>query len=124
MRRRRILLLVAIALIVLVYGFVWYLRPRSTVTIRNAGPHVLHAVVIRIQDRTYSLGDVQVAESKSAKVHLGDTSRIGIEFRDAAGQTKQLFVPAPGAEGQGSTVTVVIKDDQIDKIERSTKPPE
>ncbi len=124
MRRRRVLLLVAIAVIGVVYGFIWYTRPRSTVVLRNAGPNVLRAVMIHIGDRSYPVGDVRVKESASAKVHLGGKSRIGIAFTDPAGQGKQLAVDVFTAEGQANTVTVTVKDDQVDRIENSVKPPE
>jgi hypothetical protein len=124
MRRRRVLLLVAIALIALVYGYVWFTRPRSTVTVRNAGPRVLHGVVVHIRDTSYPLGDVRVAESASAKVHLQGKEQVGIEFSDPPGQAKQLLAPATIPEGLAGTVTVTIKDDQVDKIETSAKPPE
>jgi hypothetical protein len=116
--RKRWLIRAGIVVAAVALAFVIYRTTASlNVTVANEGTSPMTAVVVRVADQSYPLGDIPPGGSRSVRVDPAAPSHLEMDFAAALGRQVRLNVGGSLQPGSRGTITVHVKDGSIVKVE-------
>ncbi len=119
--RRSFLVLAAIAVVFLFAGVgLWASFPVLRVSLTNLGPDPLRDVKIHVTGASYTLGDLQVLETKTIAVSPKTDSGVAIEFTDAHGKSVRLNEQGYIEPGYRGDIHIDVRDGRVERFRSRT----